>query len=44
MSRQLSEMEDNVDEMTEAELVEGVSEEVETASKPKKRKKKLVIE
>lgn len=44
MSRQLSEMEDNVDEMTEAELVEGASEEVETASKPKKRKKKLVIE
>lgn len=44
MSRQLSEMEDNVDEMTEAELVEGASEEAETALKPKKRKKKLVIE
>jgi len=47
MSRQISEMEDNVDEMTEAELVgETISGEVDGARNSKKRKKshKLVIE
>ncbi len=46
MSRQLSEMEDNVDDMTEAELVGDANEEAENIQKPQKRKKsrKLVIE
>ncbi len=46
MSRQLSEMEDNVDDMTEAELVGDASEKAEDIQKPQKRKKsrKLVIE
>lgn len=46
MSRQLSEMEDNVDDMTEAELVGDANEKAENIQKPQKRKKsrKLVIE
>lgn len=46
MSRQLSEMEDNVDDMTEAELVGDADEKAENIQKPQKRKKsrKLVIE
>ena len=46
MSRQLSEMEDNVDDMTEAELVGDANEKAENIQRPQKRKKsrKLVIE